>query len=67
MSVYPSTVSDRTESPVCPNPTPREWMLQCVHCDACESAYRILTLDPNPNWDKVAKRLGCDDCEVFQV
>lgn len=65
MPVYPSTVSDRTEPLIYPDPTPREWMCLCYHCNACEAAYRRVTGDKSPNWDRVAKTLGCDDCEVF--
>lgn len=67
MALYPNSTSDRMEPLDDPKPSPREWMLQCVHCCACESTYRGLMRDPNPNWEQVAKRLGCDDCEEFQV
>lgn len=39
--VYPSTMSDRMEPPVEPEPTHRECWAECANRDACETTWRV--------------------------
>ena len=64
MALYPISTSAQME-PLEVQESNRDIMLSCTHCGACEHAYLMLHEGMAEDWEKVADRLECADCEEW--